>query len=310
MKITLVGMGAVGTEIASLLVNMADVAEIVAIDRSRERTEAEMWDFSHTTSFTYSRNPKLVVGDYPDSQASDIVVISAGAQVGKGQTRDDLVRANSAIIREIIPQVERYSPNAVVIIVTNPVDVITWVALKSSSYPRERLISSGTLLDSARFMRILSEHVHIDPKNIFGYMLGEHGSTGFIPWSICNVCGLDVDTYCHMNNIPPVDKTLISDAVRNIGYEIFNRKGNTNRGIAASVLRLIRAIETNECSVLPVGVLLENQYGVNDVVLSVPCVIGRGGVQRVLNYDFTQEELAAFKRSETHLRSMIELTGI
>lgn len=307
MKVSLIGMGAVGTEIAGLLVNMADVSEIVAVDRSREKAEAEIWDFSHTTSFTYSKNPQLIAGDYPDTQGSDVVVITAGAQITKGQTRDAILRDNTLIMRSIIEQVERYSPDAIIINVTNPVEVITHVALRHSSYPRNRVLSAGTIIDSARFMRILSEHVHIDPKNIFGYMLGEHGSTGFIPWSICNVCGLDVETYCRLNNIPPVDKAAIQQSVLSVGYDIFNRKGNTNHGIAASVFRMIRAIETNEHSVLPVGVCLENQYGVNDVVMSVPCVIGRNGVEKILNYPFTEDELAAFKRSEAHLREMIEL---
>lgn len=307
MKVTIVGMGAVGTEITGYLVNMAEVSEIVAIDRNRERVEGEIWDFSHTTSFTYAKNPRMVVGDYADSAGSDIVIITAGAQLTKGQTRDDLVRANSVIIREIIAEVERYSPGAIVIVVTNPVDVITWVALKSSSFPRERLFSSGTLLDSARFMRIVSDHVGIDPKNIFGYMLGEHGSTGFIPWSICNVCGLDIDTYCRLNNVPLIDKAAVSAAVRNVGYEIFNRKGNTNHGIAAAVFRLIRAIEADERSVLPVGVLLKDQYGVDDVVMSVPCVVGRNGVERIVNYAFGFDEQAALHRSADHIKSLIAL---
>lgn len=309
MKVSVIGMGAVGTEIVGFMVNMAGVSEIVAVDKYKDKAEAEMWDFAHTTSFTYSKNPSLVVGDYPDTRDSDIVVITAGAQLAKGQTRDDLVRINSQIIRQIIGDVERHSPDAIVIIVTNPVDVITYVALRSSSYPPGRLISAGTIIDSARFMRILSDHVRIDPKNIFGYVLGDHSATGFIPWSICNVSGLDIDTYCRLNGIPPVDKAGIRQQVLDAGFEIFNRKGNTNHGIAASVFRLIRAIEANEHSVLPVGVLLENQYDVDDVVMSVPCVIGRGGVQRVLNYEFTSEELIDFRRSAEHIRELIALAG-
>lgn len=307
MKVTIVGMGAVGTEITGFLVNMAEVSEIVAIDQNRARAEGEIRDFSHTTSFTYAKNPRMVAGDYADSTNSDIVVITAGAQLTKGQTRDDLVRANSVIIRQIIAEIEHHSPGAIVIVVTNPVDVITWVALKSSSYPRERLFSSGTLLDSARFMRIVSEHVGLDPKNIFGYMLGEHGSTGFIPWSICNVCGLDIDTYCRLNGIATIDRIKMAAEVRDVGYDIFNLKGNTNHGIAAAVFRLIRAIEANERSVLPVGVLLQNQYGIDDVVMSVPCVVGRNGVERILNYSFGSDELAALHRSADHIKHLISL---
>ncbi len=308
MRASVIGMGAVGSELVGLLVTMSEMSEIIAVDRSRERAEAEIWDFSHTTSFIYAKNPLLLVGDYPDTANSDIVVITAGAQIKAGQSRDALVQINSQVIRDIIAQIETYSPNAIVLVVTNPVDVITQVALRHSHYPRTRLISSGTIIDSARFMRILSDHLKIDPKNIFGYVLGDHSATGFIPWSHCNVCGLDVDTFCRLNDLAPVDKAAIHQRVLDVGIEIFNRKGNTNHAIAASVFRIIRAIAANEHSVLPVGVLLQNRYGVDDLVMSVPCVIGRDGVQKILNYEFTPEEQHDFHRSEAHLRQLLALT--
>lgn len=308
MKLSVIGMGAVGTELVGLLLNLSEATEIVAVDKAREKSEAEMWDFAHTTAFTYAKNPALVVGDYPDTAGSDVVVITAGAQIRKGQTRDDIVGINAVLIRQIIAEVERYSPQAVVIVVTNPVDVITQVALSASGYPRTRLISSGTLIDSARFMRILSDHAGIDPKNIFGYVLGEHGSSCFIPWSLCNVCGLDVDSYCRLNGLETVDKLQIHRRVIESGFDIFNRKGNTNHGIAAGVFRIIRAIEANEHSVLPVGVRLEGEYGQDDVVISVPCVIGRHGVDRILNYRFAADEQLAFEQSVAHLRALYALT--
>lgn len=309
MKVSVIGMGAVGTELVGLLLSLSEATEIVAVDKSREKSEAEMWDFAHTTAFTYAKNPDLVVGDYPDTAESDVVVITAGAQVQKGQTRDAIVSINAVLIRDIIAQVERYSPEAIVIIVTNPVDVITEVALRASHYPRSRLFSAGTLIDSARFMRILSDHVRIDPKNIFGYVLGEHGSSCFIPWSLCNVCGVDIDSYCALNGLPPIDRQQVHAQVIQAGFEIFNRKGNTNHGIAAGVFRIIRAIEANERSVLPVGVQLKGEYGVEDVVISVPCVLDRSGVSRILNYRFNEAEAQAFQDSVTHLRTLIALAG-
>ena len=307
MKISIIGMGAVGTELVGLLLNLSEATEIVAVDTSREKSEAEMWDFAHTTAFTYAKNPDLVVGDYADTARSDVVVITAGAQIRKGQSRDDIVRVNAVLIRQIIAQVERHSPLAVVIVVCNPVDVITQVALRHSCYPRTRLISTGTLIDSARFMRILSDHVHIDPKNIFGYVLGDHGSSCFIPWSICNICGLDIDSYCQLNGLPMIDKDAVRQRVIDAGFEIFNRKGNTNHGIAAGVFRIIRAIEANERSVLPIGIRLDGEFGLNDVVISVPCVIGRQGVDRILNYRFNADEQRDFQLSAQHLRSLLAL---
>jgi len=307
MKVSVIGMGAVGTEIVGFLVNMAEVSEIVAIDQARAKAEAELWDFAHTTAFTYAKNPTLIAGDYADAAGSDIVVITAGAQLQKDQTRDDLVRINARVMRSIIAEVERYAPKAIVIVVTNPVDVMTRVALDASNFPPERLFSSGTIIDSARFMRLLSDHVGIDPKNIFGYVLGEHGSTAFIPWSLCNVCGLDVDRYCQLNGIEPIDKAEVRERVLAAGYEIFQRKGNTNHGIAASVFRIIRAIVANERSVLPAGVLLRGHYGLDDVVLSVPCVVDRSGIQRILNYAFSPEENAALAASAAHVAGLIRL---
>lgn len=310
MKVSVIGMGAVGTEIVGFLVNMSEVSEIVAVDKAADKAVAEINDFSHATAFTYAKNPLLIAGDYAQTAGSDIVVITAGAQLKLGESRDDLVRINSGIVRTLIAEVERYSPEAIVIMVTNPVDVMTQVALAASRYPRTRLISAGTIIDSARFLRILSDHVRIDPKNIFGYLLGDHGSTGFIPWSICNVCGLDIDRYCALNGLPPVDKDMVRQQVLDAGFEIFQRKGNTNHGIAASVFRLIRAIEANEHSVLPVGVLLDGEYGVRDLVMSVPCVIGRTGVQRILNYQFSDSEQAGFRASEQHLRELAQQAGL
>ena len=306
MKIAIVGMGAVGTELVGLIVYLTEMSEIVAIDISREKAEAEMWDYAHTTAFPFTENPRFTVGDYADAKDSDIVVITAGAQIQKGQSRDALARTNSALTREIIVQIERYAPQAIVIMVANPVDLVTHVALHASSFPRTRLIGTGTVVDSARFMQIMSNHLQIDPKNIFGYVLGEHGQTGFIPWSICNVCGLDIDTYCHLNDIPPVEKESLHHRVLDAGFEIFNRKGNTNHGIAASIFRIIRAIISNEHSVLPVGVLLQGEYGVADLVMSVPCVIGRDGVQKILRYEFAAEELSAFRQCEAHIRELVQ----
>lgn len=308
MKVSVIGMGAVGTEIVGFLVNMSEVTEIVAVDKLRAKAEAEIWDFSHTTPFTYSKNPSLLAGGFEDTVASDIVVITAGAQLQPGQTRDDLVRVNSAILRDLIREVEKYSPEAIVINVTNPVDVMTQVMLRASNYPAGRLISAGTLIDTARFLRILSDHVRIDPKNIYGYMLGDHGATGFIPWSLCKVCGLDVDSYCRLNGLPMVDRDAVRRQTLEAGFRIFERKGNTNHGIAASVFRIIRAIESNEQSILPIGVLLQGQYGVDDLVMSVPCVVGRKGVERVLSYEFTPEEEEGFRNSERHLRELLALT--
>lgn len=309
MKIAVVGMGAVGTEVVGHLLNSGVATEIVAIDQNRAKAQAELWDFSHITSFIYAQNPRLICGDYADAADADIVVITAGAQIKAGQTRDALAQINSTIMRQIIAEVDRTSPEAIVLMVTNPVDILAQVVLRHSSFPKQRVISLGTIIDTARFMRIVSDHLAIDPKNIFGYVIGDHSETGFIPWSLCNVCGEDIDTYCALNGVPALDRAEVRRQVLQIGIDIFNGKGNTNHGIAASVFRIIRAIAGNERSVLPVGTLLEGEYGVEGVVMSVPCVIGRQGRESVVACRFTPEEQTAFAASHAHVRALLGRAG-
>jgi L-lactate dehydrogenase len=306
MKIAIIGMGAVGTEIVGSLMVMSEVDEIVCINRNLAKAEGEVLDLLHTTAFTYARNPHLRVGAHEDLAGSDIVVLTAGAQIGPGQTRDDLLHANHEIVRALMPPLERFAPGAVLLVVTNPVDVIAQLMLRHSSFPKERVVSLGTVVDTARLMRIVSERIGIDPKNIFGYVLGDHSETAFIPWSICNVCGMDIDTYCRLNDVPLLDRAAIRREVTEAGMAILSRKGNTNHGISASVCRLIRAIIADEKSVLPVGTLLTGQYGVEEVVMSLPCVIGRGGAERVLRYAFTSAEMRELHASEQHLRQLLD----
>ena len=306
MKIAIIGMGAVGTEIVGSLMVMSEVDEIVCINRNLAKAEGEVLDLLHTTAFTYARNPHLRVGAHEDLAGSDIVVLTAGAQIGPGQTRDDLLHANHEIVRALMPPLERFAPGAVLLVVTNPVDVIAQLMLRHSSFPKERVVSLGTVVDTARLMRIVSERIGIDPKNIFGYVLGDHSETAFIPWSICNVCGMDIDTYCRLNDVPLLDRAAIRREVTEAGMAILSRKGNTNHGISASVCRLIRAIIADEKSVLPVGTLLTGQYGVEEVVMSLPCVIGRGGAERVLRYAFTSAEMRELHASELHLRHLLD----
>lgn len=309
MKITVIGMGAVGTEVVGHLLNSGVASEVVAIDQAHDKAQAELWDFSHITSFIYAQNPRLVCGDYADAAGSDIVVITAGAQIKAGQARDVLAKINSQIMRDIITKVELTSPNAIVLMVTNPVDILAQVVLRHSGFPKERVISLGTIVDTARFMRIVSDHVQIDPKNIFGFVMGDHSETSFIPWSMCNVCGLDMDSYCALNGVPPIDHEAILRRVLQIGLDIFAGKGNTNHGIAASVYRIIRAIAGDEHSALPVGTLLQGEYGVSDVVMSVPCIIGRKGRERIIACRFTPEEQKAFDASHAHVLSLLAEAG-
>jgi len=304
MRVGIIGAGGVGVELVSYLLTLGSMSEIVLVNRNKDKAWAEVEDFSYVESFTYARNTHLHHGDYADCKACDVIVITAGANLKGNQTRDELLGENATLIKTIVRELHTYAPKAILIMVTNPVDILTHIAFKEGLYPRERLISAGTLVDTARFMKIVSQKVGIDPKNINGYVLGEHGKGSTLPWSICNICGLDVDTFCALNGLPQLDKAQIYQDVIHAGFDIFYKKGNTNHSIAASVFRIIRAIANDEHSVLPLGVYLDGEYGVRDVVLNVPVVVTRQGATKILNYKLLPEELEALHVSANAMQKM------
>ncbi len=304
MRVGIIGAGGVGVELVNYLLTLGSMNEIVLVNRNKEKALGEVADFSFVESFTYARNTHLHVGDYVDCSGCDIVVITAGITLKDGQTRDELLGENAVLIRSIVHELHRYAPQAILLMVTNPVDVLTHIAYKEGLYPRSRLISAGTLVDTARFMKIVSKKVGIDPKNIIGYILGEHGKGSTLPWSLCNICGLDVDTFCTLNGLPKLDREQIYTDVINAGYHVFHQKGNTNHSTAASIFRIIRAIANDEHSVLPLGVYLEGEYGLQDVVLNVPVVVTRKGASKILNYKLLPEELEALHQSASNMQRM------
>jgi len=305
MRIGIIGAGGVGIDLVNYLLTLGSMSEIVLVNRNKEKAMGEVADFSYVESFTYARNTHLHSGDYVDCAHCDVIVITAGITLKGTQTRDELLGENAILIQEIIRELHTYAPQAIIIMVTNPVDVLTHIAFKEGLYPRERLISSGTLVDTARFMKIVSKKVRIDPKNINGYILGEHGKGSTLPWSICNICGLDVDTFCELNGLALLDRAQIYHDVINAGFEVFHNKGNTNHSTAASVFRIIRAIANDEHSVLPLGVYLEGEYGLFDVVLNVPVVVTRKGASKILNYKLLPEELEALHVSARAMQKMV-----
>ena len=305
MRVGIIGAGGVGVELVNYLLTLGSMSEIVLVNRNKEKAMGEVADFSYVESFTYARNTHLHSGDYVDCAHCDVIVITAGITLKEeGQTRDTLLGENATLIKKIVHELHTYAPQAILIMVTNPVDILTHIAYKEGLYPRERLISAGTLVDTARFMKIVSKKVGIDPKNINGYILGEHGKGSTLPWSICNICGLDVDTFCELNGLPLLDRAQIYHDVINAGFEVFKHKGNTNHSTAASVFRIIRAIANDEHSVLPLGVYLEGEYNLFDVVLNVPVVVTRKGASKILKYKLLPEELEALHVSAKAMQAM------
>lgn len=315
MKIGIIGAGAVGVSICNYLLTLGSIRELVLLDRNVERAEGEVFDFRHTAALTFTKNTRITPSDeYMDMLGADIVVVTAGAQIKEGQNRLDLAEINSKIGVDIANNIERVAPNAVVIVVSNPCDIVTHSIITNTRFPPERVISAGCVVDTARLMTIVAERVNLDPKNVFGYVLGEHGRHCFAPKSLISIAGQPADYYCDANHLDRIDADELLDSVKQAGYEIFRRKHNTTHGIAASVFRIIQAIVINERSVLPVGTFLQGEYGLENVVMSLPAIIGRQGIEKVLIHPFTDEEtrimLAIAEEMHRNMVKVSEKTGL
>ncbi|MFB9217241.1 lactate/malate family dehydrogenase [Vibrio sinaloensis] len=306
MKIGVIGAGSVGVGVCNYLLTLGSVSELILLDKNLERAEGEAFDFRHTAALTFSKNTHLVpTDDYLTLIGADIVVITAGAQIKQGQTRVDLAEINSQIGVDIAKEVERVAPNATLIVVSNPCDIVAHFIATNTKFPRSKVISSGCVIDTARLMSIVANRVNLDPKNVFGYVLGEHGNNCFTPKSLISIAGQPADYYCDTHHIDRICADELLESVKQAGYEIFKRKQNTTHGIAASVFRIIQAIMINERSVLPIATLLNGEYGLHDVVLSVPTVVGKNGAEAVLSHPFTEEEMATLKQIANNVDEVV-----
>ncbi len=304
-KVTIVGAGFVGSTTAYTLMMSGLVSEMVLIDINRDKAEGEVMDLNHGMQFV--RPVRVQVGDYSDCAASDIIIIAAGANQKPGETRIDLVHKNAAIFKEIIAEIKKYNNDCILLVVTNPVDILTYVTWKLSGFPSGRVIGSGTVLDTARFRFLLGQHANIDPRNVHAYIIGEHGDTEVAAWSLTNIAGMSMDEYCNSCNQCEgrLSKYEIYDDVRNAAYEIIERKGATYYAVALAVKRIVEAIVRDENSILTVSSLLEGKHGVSDVCLSIPTVVNRSGIARVLDLPLNDEEKVLFFRSAESVKNVI-----
>ena len=263
-------------------------------------------DIAHGLPF--SRPMRIYAGDYPDLADCALIVISAGANQKPGETRLDLVKKNVAILRSIIPQITAVNREAILLVVSNPVDILTWAAQKISGLPPRQVIGSGTVLDTARLKYLLGEHLRVDSRSVHAFIVGEHGDSELAVWSGANVSGVDLDHFCELQEITDYQKVLelIYKNVRDSAYEIIDRKGATYYGIAASVARIAQCIVRDERSVMPVSVNLQGLYGVEDLCMSVPAVVGRDGAEKVLEIELSQEERSAFQKSAQTLKEVAD----
>jgi len=296
-KITIIGSGKVGTTFAYALLLSGQVGEIVLIDVDKRRTEGEVMDLNDAVPLSHPT--RIIQGDYPDCAGADVVVITAGASQKPGETRLDLLKRNTAIFAGIIPQILRHNPQPLILNATNPVDILSYATWKLSGLPAQRVIGSGTILDTARFRAALSQRFNLDARSVHAYIIGEHGDSEVAVWSSANIAGIPLVDYCRevKGEVCKEDRVRISEQVRDAAYEIISRKGATFYAVAVGLLRIVESILRDQHSVLSVSNLVPGYYGIEDVYLSLPSVVGRGGVERILPITLDEAEQAALRRS-------------
>jgi L-lactate dehydrogenase len=296
-KVVVIGAGAVGATYIYALLQTGTAEEIALIDLDKGRVEGEIMDLSHGLQFIPPVHIKA--GEYEDCADASMIVITAGAKQSPGQSRADLIRKNARIVGTICDQISRSASEAVVVMVTNPVDALTQVAIERLGWPRQRVIGSGTVLDTARFKFMLSRHCGIDARNIHAYIIGEHGDSEVAAWSLSHIAGVSVENYCRICGVCDYKEhhKHIAEQVRDSAYHIIDYKGSTYYGIGLSLVRISGAILRNENSVLTVSTLLQGEYGIRDVCLSVPCVVGEHGVVRIIDARLSPNEQEALNRS-------------
>ncbi len=306
-KIAIVGAGNVGSTFAFSLMMSGVAREIVLIDNNQQRAEGECLDLSHGASFVHPVN--ICSGGYEGCKGANIVVITAGAKQKPGQTRIDLVNTNVEIFKGIIPKIIQYAPNAILLVVSNPMDILTYITLKISGLPLNRVLGSGTVLDSSRFRYLISEHCHVDARNVHAYIVGEHGDTELAVWSHANIGGMVLAEYCPLcNKDCDYKKELgkILEEVKNSAYKIIEAKGATYYAIGLALTRIVEAILRDENSVLPISTFINDYYGINDVCLSIPSVVNRNGVQKFLRLELSQTEQEQLGHSASTLKDIIK----
>jgi len=303
-RVAVVGTGFVGSSFAYALMIRGTVSEIVLIDADKKRAEGEAMDLNHGLSFV--RPVKIWAGDYVDCKDADIIVISAGAAQKPDEKRLDLVNRNFEAFKDIVPQITRHNRNGILLIATNPVDIMTYATLKLSDFPANRVIGSGTILDTSRLRYVLGEHLNIDPRNVHAYIIGEHGDSEVPVWSLTNVAGTPLQQFSLERGAKcdtPFVNTLF-ERVKNAAYEIIARKGRTYYAIGLGLARIVEAILRDENAILTVSSLLHDYYGVNNICLSVPSIVNREGIRTVLKLPLNRREQESFQRSALMLKEI------
>lgn len=304
-KVAVIGCGFVGSSSAFALMQSGLFSEMVMIDVDHERAEGEALDIAH--GMPLARPMQIYAGNYDDITDAAVIVVTAGANQKPGETRLDLVRKNVGIFRSIMPEIAKRNCQGVMLVVANPVDVLTFTAIKYSGLSVNKVIGSGTVLDTARLKYLLGGHLGVDSRSIHTYMLGEHGDSEFAAWSSANVSGVPIYDFCKMRGHTHFEEASqkIESEVRNSAYEIIRRKHATYYGIAMAVKRICEAIIRDEKSVLAVSSLMKDVYGVEDVALSMPAIVGKDGIETLIPVRLDVSEQRKLRESASVLKEVI-----
>ena len=289
-KCAMIGCGFVGASSAFSLVESGLFSELVLIDANQAKAEGEAMDLSHGMPF--ARPMEIYAGSYDDIADCGLIIITAGANQKPEETRLDLVHKNVAILKKIIPEIQKRACEGILLIVSNPVDILTYAALKLSGFPSNRVIGSGTVLDTARLKYLLSRHLDVDSRSVHAFIIGEHGDSELAVWSSANVSGIELNHFCEQCGEFKHMETMqrLYEGVRDSAYHIIERKGATYYGIAMAVRRIAECILRDEHSVLPISSLIEGHYGLSDICMGVPTIVGSRGVKKVLDIPLNDEE--------------------
>ena len=300
-KAAMIGCGFVGSASAFALMQSGLFSELVLIDANHDKAEGEAMDIAHGLPF--AGQMKIYAGDYDDIVDAAVIIVTAGAAQKPGETRLDLVNKNVNIFKSIIPEIAKRNYKGILLIVANPVDILTYTAVKLSGLPENRVIGSGTVLDTARLKYALGEHLEVDSRSVHSFIIGEHGDSEIVAWSSTNVSGIPVNDFCelrgHFNHEEAMHR--IADDVKNSAYDIIEKKGATYYGIAMSVKRICECIMRDEKSILPISSMMHGEYGISDICLSMPTVVGREGVETRVPIQLNEQEESALSASAEQL---------
>jgi L-lactate dehydrogenase len=304
-KVGLVGTGLVGSSFAYGLMIRGIATELILVDAQSEKAIGEMMDFNHGLSFT--RPMKISAGGFEELSGAHVVVIAAGASQKPGETRLDLLARNTRIFQSIVPQVVRHNPGGIILIATNPVDILTYVSLLESHLPPARVIGSGTILDTSRFRFLLGQYYGVDSRSVHAYIIGEHGDSEIPLWSLANIGGVRLQEFAPLKNrtYNQEEMNQLFIEVRDAAYEIIKRKGATYYAIGLGLLSIVEAILGDFRTVLSVSTLMTGHYGVSDMCLSLPCVVGENGIEEILTLNLSESEEQGFRASAEKLKSTL-----